>query len=318
MKRGKSKYYSGAFQHTYRPTKDFGVLFYRIEDRLMMFTIQSVMSRKHNIHIVAASYMFTHLHEGILPADKCQMDAYERDCMNVFVTNHNEDTGRTGPLFLSPYGFSSKVTNKDQRHSVLYILNNHVEKKLCKSVSESRWDFLAYYNNPNPFSEPLIKRNASYYLREACSIVDHEFKAGRYLKAAMIRRMMGKIYRTAEREQLIDYIITKYMFIDFEYGINLFGTYDELVKAADIVTGHEYETGEVYSRQPDLPYIEMIKLAEKAGLLGADMKIYHLTQAEMTGYANKFRRMTTATEHQIKAFFHIIPAEKRSEQLPHQ
>lgn len=251
MKSRKSKFRAGILQHTYKITKDFGILFYRIEDRLMMFTIQSVMARKHNIRVVAASYMFTHMHEGAVAADKAQLDAFERDCMNIYV--------------------------KAYRHCCLYILNNHVEKKLVKSAIHSRWDFLAYYHNPNPFSEPLVKRKASYYLREACSIVDHEYDAGRYLKSALLRGMMRKI--------------------------NKVGSFDELILAADSVTGYDYDIDEKFNRYPDTPYAEMIPLAEKDGLLGKDMMIYKLSESELEKYAIKYRRLTAASEHHINSFF---------------
>lgn len=303
MKSRKSKFRAGILQHTYKITKDFGILFYRIEDRLMMFTIQSVMARKHNIRVVAASYMFTHMHEGTVAADKSQLDAFERDCMNTYVKAYNNDVGRDGRLFKTPYGFSLKVSDKERRHCCLYILNNHVEKKLVKSAIHSRWDFLAYYHNPNPFSEPLVKRKASYYLREACSIVDHEYDAGRYLRSALLRGMMRKINKDTEKEQLIDYIITKYMFIDFDYCINLFGSFDELILAADSVTGYDYDIDEKFNRYPDTPYAEMIPLAEKDGLLGKDMMIYKLSESELEKYAIKYRRLTAASEHHINSFF---------------
>lgn len=204
-----------------------------------------------NIRVVAASYMFTHMHEGAVAADKSQLDAFERDCMNIYV--------------------------KAYRHCCLYILNNHVEKKLVKSAIHSRWDFLAYYHNPNPFSEPLVKRKASYYLREACSIVDHEYDAGRYLKSALLRGMMRKI--------------------------NKVGSFDELILAADSVTGYDYDIDEKFNRYPDTPYVEMIRLAEKDGLLGKDMMIYKLSESELEKYAIKYRRLTAASEHHINSFF---------------
>ena len=307
----KSKFFAGALQHVYKITNDYGILFYRIEDRLMMFTIQSVMARKHNIRVVAASYMFTHMHEGIVANDKCQLDAYERDCMNIYVRTYNSDVNRKGKMFKTPYGLSSKVSDKDRRHCCLYILNNHVEKKLAATAIQSRWDFIAYHNNPNPFSNPLIKRNASYYLRESCLIVDHEYNSGRYLRSAMLRGMMKKIKNSAEREQLIDYIITKYMFIDFDYCINMFGSFDKLVLATDSVTGYDYDIGENYNRYPDTPYSEMIAAAEKDGLLGSEMAIYKLSEPEMERYANRYHRITSASKHHLDAFFR----RDRSEQV---
>ena len=149
----------------------------------------------------------------------------------------------------------------------------------------------------------MIKRSASYYLRESCHIVDHEYNSGRYLRSAMLRGMMKKIKNSAEREQLVDYIITKYMFIDFDYCINMFGSFDKLVLATDSVTGYDYDIGENYNRYPDTPYSEMIAAAEKDGLLGSEMAIYKLSEPEMERYANRYHRITSASKHHHDAFF---------------
>lgn len=303
MKSRTSRFYAGALQHTYKITKDFGILFYRLEDRLMMFTIRSMTARKHKMKVVCASYMYTHIHEVLLPVDKRQMDAYERDCDRLFVSSYNTDTGRTGPLFKREYGFSSKVSVKEQRTCIIYVLNNHPEKKLCRYAIDSRWNFLAYSNSAHPFSDPLNRHSASYYLREAIKTVDMEFEAARYLKSQMIRSMLKKLSRPAEREQLVDYIISRYMYCDFEYAVRLFGSYDNLVLATQSMTGSEYDVGETYDKYSDVPYEEMTALAERDGLLGCGMKVLHLQETERMHYANRYRRLTSAAEKHIRAFF---------------
>lgn len=304
MKGKERQFIYGALQHTYKITRDAGLLFYRIGDRLMMFTIQSVMARKHRLKVAGVCYMFTHIHETIYAVDKAQMDAFERDCISIYTMEHNRDTGRVGCLFQSPYGWAPKVSIKEQKSSSIYLLNNPPEKKLCQNAIEDRWNFLAYYNNPNPFSEKLVKHYASFYLREACSIVDHEFIAGRYLKAARIRLMFAKIQSREEREQLVDYIITKYMFIDFEATNRLFGSYENLVLATQSMTGAEFDIGETFEKTSDAPYRTLISLADKDQLLGCDMKIYHLSDLERQQFIRKYKNLTNATDKHLKAFFH--------------
>lgn len=304
MKRKQKQFITGALQHTYKITKDTGILFYRQGDRLMMFTIQSVMARKHRIKVAGVCYMFTHIHETLFPVDKAQMDAYERDCISIYSVEHNHDTGRKGILFDGPYGWASKKTVKEQKSSSVYLLNNPPEKKLCQNAIEDRWNFLAYYNNPNPFSKPLVKHYASFYLREACSIVDHEFEAGRYLRAARLRAMFTKIKNKDEREQLVDYIITKYMFIDFDATIELFGSYENLLLATQSMTGAEFDIGESFEKTSDAPYKTLISIADKDQLLGSEMRIYQLTEDEKNQYIRKYKKLTNATDKHLRAFFH--------------
>lgn len=303
MKSRKTKYFAGALQHVYKITDDAGILFYRIEDRLMMFTIQSVVARKLKMRVVGLSYMFTHIHEGLCPIDMYHMTSFERDCMRLYVENFNKDTSRKGILFKHQFGYASKSTEKEKRTCLIYIANNHPEKKLCKYAADDRWSFVAYYNNSHPFSEPLNKHYASYYLKEAIKIVNNEYDAGRYLKSATIRSMLNKIRKPGEREQLIDYIISKYMFIDYEYSSELFGSFDNFIQAAQSMTGAEYDVGEMIDRYSDVPYKEMISLAEKDGLLGQDMKVFKMNDSELRNYATRYRRLTHATDKHILAFF---------------
>ena len=305
MRVKKKQFVSGALQHTYKITRKAEILFYRLEDRLMMFTIMSVVSRKRRIIVAGLCFMFTHIHETLFPVDKVQMDAYEMDCVSIYSKEHNRDTGHKDGIF-SPYGWASKRTEKDQKSSTVYLLNNPSEKKLCHHAIEDRWNFLAYYNNPNPFSKPLVKHKASYYLREACSIVDHEFSAGRYLKAARIRGMYAKLRNPEEREQLTDYIINRYMFIDFESSIRLFGSYENLLAATQATTGAEFDIGEAFDKYSDVPYKSLISMAEKDGLLGKEMRIYQLSDSEKSLYYKKYSRLNGITDKHLRVFLRMM------------
>jgi len=304
MKGQDKKIDSKSLQHVYKITADLGILFYRVTDRLVMFSIMSVMARKHKIVIAGVAIMFNHIHEAEYVEDYAQMSAYERDCMCTFSRVMNTDQRLKGKRF-NHFGWASKKDPKSQKSCIVYILNNPPEKKLCRHAAEDRWNFLAYYNNPNPFSKPLVKHNASYYLKEACGIIDREFAAGRYLKPAALRLMFSKIKSAEEREQLVDYIITKYNFIDYDSAVKLFGSYDNMVAATDAMKGAEYDISEVYGVRSDVPYIEMVRFASKDGLLGPDMRLLHLDGKERTGYVRRYSMLPGVTDRHIKAFFHL-------------
>lgn len=291
--------------HIYILAKNAGVLFYRISDRLAAFSVVSVLARKHRLSVSGMCFMFTHIHKAIMPVDIMQQRAFERDVMSILAKMFNSDRRLSGPVFNKPFGWASKKDPKSQKSCIVYILNNPPEKKLCRHAAEDRWNFLAYYNNPNPFSKPLVKHNASYYLKEACGIIDREFAAGRYLKPAALRLMFSKIKSAEEREQLVDYIITKYNFIDYDSAVKLFGSYDNMVAATDAMTGAEYDISEVYGVRSDVPYIDMVRYASKDGLLGPEMRLLHLDGKERTGYIRRYSMLPGVTDRHIKAFFHL-------------
>ncbi len=290
-------------QHVYKRTLDNGVLFYRSIDRLVFFTIQSVCARKHRVQVLVASYMYTHVHEAVRVFDASQLAAYERDVNSIFAKEYNRETGRTGPVFESPYGRAPKMGDKSVRSCLAYVVNNPVEKKLCRLAEEDRWTFLAYYTQAFPFSKRPQLSRARSCLREAIKIVSHECAAGRYLHYALLHRLFAPLDHL-EREQLTDYIIQCYFFFDSDECCRYFGTIDKMVAAVGVVTGSEFDVGEVFEPFSDIPYKEMCDLAEKQKLLGRGLPFLHFPEERVTKFMRYLREHTSATERQLSRFLH--------------
>lgn len=299
------RFICGSLVHTYKITTNANILFYRLEDRLTMFTIMSVTASKTKMTVGGVCLMFTHIHEILFPKDRAHMISFESECISKFARSYNADTGHTGSVFMSPFGWSCKSSSKDSRSSTIYLFNNPVEKGLCSRALEDRWNFLAYYQNPHPFSKPLVKHNASFHLRRACSQVDMFFNKGNYLNQATVRRLFSKITDLEEREQLTDYIIAKYNFINYDMLIRQFGSYDKLVVACDSTTGSEFDVGEVFDRTSDVPYRKMILLAEFDGLLGAQMRLLRLSPSELDYYKLKYKLTACAKDKHLRVFFDL-------------
>ena len=292
----KRKFVVGAPLHIYFRARGGCVLFYRMTDRLCFCSVLAVLSKRYKVTVIAASLMFTHVHLMVRATDLAQLRLFMSMLIRVFSHLLRKDRFLDGPRFQSPFGSAAKVFPKDQRSCLIYILNNPVEKNLCKEAVEDRWTFLAFWDCANPFSERLVKRNASKYLRRALEFIDSEARAGRYLHPAALSRK--------EQEQLADYLIEAYRFIDYSEMLSWFNSKQDLLLATQVSTGKEFDVGEVFESGSDVAYCEMIRVATKQHLLD-NWKILHLNPAEQAYWSRVFRNTTSATEWQIQKFLGI-------------
>ncbi len=297
------KVLNGSLQHIYKTTADGGVLFYHTIDHLVCFTIQSVMARRHNLPVLCACHMFTHTHELAAPVDPLHLVSYEHDVNLLHAREWNRESGRTGRLYRGPFGSAPKRSDKDKRSCVVYILNNPVEKRLCARAVEDRWNFLAYYEKEYPFSERPVLRYCRWALRNAMHEVSQECRAGRYLKYALLYRLFSQLNRT-EQEQLTDYIIQRYFYFDREACYQLFGNGANMVAAADVSKGKEFDVGESFDPYSDVPYREMSQLAARHGLLGQGKPLLLLPEERREKLSRYLQMNTSASELQVARFLH--------------
>lgn len=299
----------GAYQHIYKITADSGVLFYRIVDHLVYYTIESVMSRRYNIPIIVACQMFNHTHKLSVPVDLEQMVACESNINIAFTREYNQETGRKGRLFKRPFGSAAKRTDKDKRSALIYILNNPVEKRLVRQAKEDRWTFLAYFEKSYPFSEKPVLSRARWALRDAMKVVEHEFRCGRYLRYKLLYQLFDKLTPT-EREQLTDYIIQTYFYFDRDLCYSLFGDCDKMMYAVDNTKGKEFDVGEVFDPASDMQLCEMCRIADKYKMLGPGLPLMQLPENKKKGVANYLRMHTSASNTQISRFLHLDVCEQ--------
>lgn len=293
----------GSYQHIYKRTVDGGVLFYRVADHLVYYTVQSVTARRHNLPIHASCHMFTHTHDMVAAADPSQLIAFEHDLNTVFTREYNEETGRKGRLFEAPFGSAAKCSDKDKRSALIYILNNPVEKKLVRRAIEDRWTFLAYYDNAFPFSAKPVLSQCRWALRNALKEVDIEYRCGRYLGYAILRRLFEGLSE-AERWQLTDYIIHRYFYLDVKGGSKYFGGLSGMVKTVDETKGKEFEVGEEIDKWSDVPYREMCVAAGRAGLLRPGFPLWNLSTSRIDEIGRNLQSKTGATDLQVAKFLH--------------
>lgn len=291
------------FLHVYQRTSDKGVFLYRVQERIMIYTIFSVVSRSRKISITALSFMFTHVHALIHNCSQEVGKSFMGKVLSTFTRELNQDSGRTGSMF-GRASCSLKKNGKAIRSSVAYVYNNSTEKKLYKRAIDDRWDFLAYALSDHPFSEQITIRNASNRLRKAIKAVNGDHGRGHYLKLQRIRNLFEGL-NESETQQLIDYIIVKYRFIDYSLAVDYFKDFNSMLTAIDSNTGSEYEIKEDFEPGSDKPYARMCIEANRLGLLNDDMRIYRLTNAEKETMVEYLIMKTDAAPYQAFKFLHI-------------
>ena len=248
-------YKDGAFHHIYQNSINGYLVFYSIRDILVFFTTVSVYARRHNIEVLDISIMLDHAHQLVKAPSKQSFFDFVRDYTRTFTKSRNE-----GPIFNTPFGFAAKTGDKKVKTAIAYLFNNQVEKKLCKLAEESLWNFLAYYHNSHPFSEKIIRKNASRPMRRALLEIDRVFRKGLPVNYPLLDRIALPL-KPAEIRQLTDYIITKYNCIDYNKLISFFGTFDNMLLAIHSNTGSEHDIDEVYTPGSDKVYLKLIEKA---------------------------------------------------------
>lgn len=301
MKGSGEHYNKYALQHIYQRAEDRGVIFYSIEDRLVYYTLSACMAKRHNIRVAAAAIMFTHTHQSIVAQSLPQIRAYLHDTNSSFARMYNNRYGRTGRLFDKSPGRSQKYSSKEQRTNLIYVFNNHVEKHLCHSASEERWDFLPYFIKQNPFSKPIDRKKMSKGLRRFTKLVDRRADRGHPLDYYDLERVFA-ILPAYETEQFIDYVISQYKWIDYSYALSLFKDLESMIRAIDSSTGSEYSIKEEFIKYDDTQYSKLIEHADSHNFLHS---IHSMPELQKTRYANNLFRNYGFAALIISKFFHI-------------
>lgn len=221
-----------------------------------------------------------------------------------FVQEYNSYVGRTGKLFSKSFGSAPKWDEKKLRSAIIYVGNNPVEKKFCKRALDCRWNFLAYRNNLYPFSDKLVKRNASYYMKQAFQEVNSMVRLNLPLKYAQLNRIFQKLTE-AEREQLVDYIISSYSPINYEELESHFKSYDSMLLAMESTTGYDYDIQESRDDFSLKAFNEMMAYIKTKLPKSRVRTITTYTLEEKIALFKELQANTSASIHQICSFLHI-------------
>jgi Transposase IS200 like. len=304
--RGRLSFREGAIQHIYQNTINGYLIFYSVRDCLVFFTVFATVARRFSVRILGVCLMADHIH--ILVEARCKKDLDQMVCLYTswFSRQYNEWYGLDGPLFRGPYGIASKVTDQKIRDAIAYLYNNPVERQLCKRAEQAHWNFLAYAENPYPFSQPIRLDKARAPMRRAVEEVRATRKEDRPLNYAQLKRITAKL-NSVEQQQLTDFIITAYNCVDYPDLFYRFDDYTSLITAIHTTTGSEYAIKEVFVGQSDKIYKQMTEFLLQSHRLGHIEELLRLPLEERLELVTPLNIRTGAWQRQIEKYLHLPP-----------
>ena len=309
MKR-RRRFLDGECNHIYQRTLNGFNIFYDQEDYLVFYMILSTSARKFRVRILELCLMVDHIHI-LLESDSCQeMSGFVRYYSSVFVREYNDSIGRNGQMMYKSFGSAPKKGDKKTRSAIVYIGNNPVEKKMCSSAEEYRWNFIAYLDNDNPFSQDIPPRNRRRILRKAMKEAAADASANRYMNFSKLRWYMSRLNQE-EKELLTDLIISLYMPVDKEALLDYYSDLPQMVSAMNASTGSDYDIREKVTPHSDLVYNRMIEVVRAETGLDVVRKVVVLPEeCKMELVAKLQKAIPSAQLYQICKFLHL-KTEKR-------
>ncbi len=292
------------FQHIYQRAIKMFIIFYSMEDRLVYYTIFSVMARNYKITVLALALMFDHIHYLIKAIGRKMYAKFIGTTTSTFVKAFNRDSGRKGPLFWKAYGNAPKRRDKDVRTCLAYNYNNSVEKKLFVRAEQDRWNLLAYIDNPHPFSEPIDKKKASKKLLLSMDAADRYHKRNEYLDYPVVRKLFDGLDEV-EHEQLLDYIISLYLPLDRDKLLEYYKSYEDMIIAINANTGSEYDINEFFDPESHQDFARMLEITRNSSFAADPRSIILAPLTQKWQIAETLMRMTGGSLNHVKRFLHI-------------
>lgn len=297
------KFISGAVNHCYQRTLNGEVIFYCISDFLVCYTHISVASRRHPVKVLSQVLMPDHLHGSYIAESEKQLRSFVQDYTSHFARSHNATCHWNAPLF-QPFGYAQKVHSKDIRTNLIYLGNNGPERHLSGKAEKYRWSFLAYADNPHPFSEKLRLDYASRPLRRAIQEVRAFRSAEKPLTYVALQRMTRSL-NDVEKQQLADFIIVTYKYIDFEAASAYFESRDAMLSAMHNTKGSEYELKEEFTGWDDKVYSQMASILLREYRLADIHDCLLWSVQEKIRAFNLLKARTAAADRQIAKFLRM-------------
>lgn len=302
--RKKRKFYSGILNHVYQRSLKGVNMFYENEDFLVFYTIFSVCVRSSDVDALMLCIMYNHFHLLMRAENVSQLSEFMDRFTSWFVTDFNYSIGRKGKLLKKNFGSAPKWTEKAVRSAINYIGNNPVEKGICASAENYRWNFLAYFYSDHPFSEPICRDRVSRAMRRALKEVDAMNQMNLPLKHAQLRRIMRGL-SDVETGQFLDYVISEYFPFDRDGIVRYYSSYEAMLTAMQSNTGSEYDIREEWYPEPDTVFSDIMEYLRSLSFQGPVRSLIMLPDEKKRDLAEELSRHTSASEHQLEKFLHL-------------
>ena len=298
------RFLDGEVNHTYQRTLSGFNIFYEVEDYLVYYTVFSIISLKYDVVVYGLCLMIDHIHSLVAAKSKMVFSLFMSNVANVFVREYNDEHRCSGPLFSERFGSAPKRGLKLLRTAIAYLYNNPVERHLCKYAQQYRWNFLAYGQSANPFSDPLVLRKSSFAFKRAVAEVNGSRDRGVHLTYPQLKRMFASL-DDRERTQLIDYIIVRYSVVRYDVlTTECYDGYQNMVTAINSNAGSEYDIDEPRCGRSDVEFRDLYRFVHGRGFASAG-EVIALDVSDKISLHNDMLRVTPASSFQICKFLHL-------------
>ena len=290
--------------HIYQRTVNGCLLFYYARDYTVMYTILSIAAKRYGIQVIGLCQMPDHIHLLIRARDRKTIERFVQFYSSLYAEYFHGQYGTSGSLFDSPFGMAEKVGDKRIRTAIAYLYNNPVEKKLCSAAEDYRWNYLAYGISRNPFSQPTNLASSRRIFRRAVAELEYCCRLAKPLGGAFVTGMTEGLDEE-EKNRLIDRIIARYQFIDYEALGAYYENFQMMLLSFRSNTGSEYDIDEEFVPGSDKIYYRLLNASEK--LFGKDSfkKVLSLPEEKRRINVEVLIRLTGASHRQVCKFLHL-------------
>ena len=261
----KLQFPKSVFRHICQLSSDKGILFYSTADILVFYSMVSVKCLKDGIRPIGFSVMMNHYHFEAPFSSDAHMASFMNGVTSPYAKAYNSHYGLSGNVFHRPFNRSVKYGEKNIKDIFIYIGNNGKEKIPSIKAESYRWNFLMYIVSEHPFSEPIDYRKASRNLLNLLSIVMNKRSKLQPLGYDLFEGASYRELNDREKNQLTDFIINVYFFLDKEKIMSMYGDFEHLCLAMNSVTGKEHEFRDDSSREDYRHYYRMISICKAHG-----------------------------------------------------
>ena len=298
------KYREGCTHHVYCKGVDGNVIFYSKQDCIYYITLFYHLSRRYGITIRAFCIMPNHVHSNEQAPSRKDFFEFHRVLNRDFTRTYNKEHGRTGPIFMKPFGFAPKTVGKRIRENIAYIINNAKVGRLAQDIDQYKWNLMPYRNSDHPFSAELVKRKASNPLRRSLAMLKYYYDRNMPLTYDRQRVLLKKL-KPDEAMQLTDYILSIHNCLDYEaIGSLYMNDVENAVTTARNNSGSEHDIPEDF--EDYRIYNRMMKLALESGVDLQRCNFEGMPKKEIERLKEQFR-LARFPVKQIRKFLHLGP-----------
>lgn len=292
------------YQHVYQNTVEGVLLFYDNTDKIIFFTILSVLSERYGVRIIAMSLMPDHYHLLVDAGSRFQIVDFIRTLNSVYAKAFNRTTNRKGRIFNKEFGCAPKRTIKEIMSTINYILNNPLVKMLDEKVENSRWNYLPYALSKNPFSATLRLDAAKKNMRAAIKAVNTIRNNGRWMTYRILEEMFAKL-DAHDSAQLVDHIVSTFFCIDYEAAAFFYGSMSNMINAANCNSGSEYMIKEMNEVKDDRIYGRMLEFLREQCHYSGIKEVLRLDYGQRLILARELLYNVSSQVRQIEKYLHL-------------